>query len=214
MKKYVLPVILCSIPFFYALSLYQQLPESIPIHFNGKGEADGFGSKNYIFLGGCLPLFVWIIMLFAKKFDPKNRLKEMGSKFDNFLIGNILVMALLGIIIVWSMSHGGVKFEMRWLLIVMGGLFILMGNYMPSFKPNYFIGIRNPWTLEHEEVWKKTHKVGGYCSLLGGLMLISMALIINENMDITYPILISVFIISIIPTIYSYWYFQKIKNIK
>lgn len=89
-----------------------------------------------------------------------------------------------------------------------------MGNYMPSFKPNYFIGIRNPWTLEHEEVWKKTHKVGGYCSLLGGLMLISMALIINENMDITYPILISVFIISIIPTIYSYWYFQKIKNIK
>jgi len=212
MKKNIIPFILCIIPLIYVFSIYNSLPETIPIHFNGKGDADDFGNKNFIFLGGFMPLFVWIVMLFAKKFDTKNRLSEMGSKFDNFLIGNILIMSLIGIIMVWSMSHGGVKFEMRWLLIVIGGLFILMGNYMPSFKPNYFIGIRNAWTLENEEVWKKTHKLGGYCSLVGGLLLICIALIMNENMSITYPILISTFIVSIIPTIYSYWYFQKINN--
>lgn len=46
----------------YALIRYSTLPESIPIHFNARGEADGFGARGMIFLSPAIGLLFWGIM--------------------------------------------------------------------------------------------------------------------------------------------------------
>ena len=49
-------------------------------------------------------------------------------------------------------------------------LITMLGNYLQNVKPNYFIGFRTPWTLESEEVWKKTHRLTGRVFFFSGLL--------------------------------------------
>ena len=85
-----------------------------------------------------------------------------------------------------------------------------LGNYFKTIKPNYFIGIRTPWTLENEEVWKKTHLFGGKLWFIGGLLIFILSLIIPDNYSFYVLITVTV-IISILPIIYSYLEFKKLK---
>jgi len=85
-----------------------------------------------------------------------------------------------------------------------GGLFAVLGNYFKDIKPNYYIGIRTPWTLENERVWYNTHKLGSKVWVIGGLgLLLGSVLISNEKVFL--PIfIVTLLIIVFIPIIYSY----------
>ncbi|MEK7167698.1 MAG: SdpI family protein, partial [Patescibacteria group bacterium] len=48
---------------------------------------------------------------------------------------------------------------------------IVLGNYLGKIKPNWFMGIRTPWTLSSEVVWNKTHRMGGRLFIILGLTL-------------------------------------------
>ena len=54
----------------------------------------------------------------------------------------------------------------------MGILFIALGNVLPRVEPNWFVGIRTPWTLSSDSVWRKTHRTGGWTFFLGGCALL------------------------------------------
>ena len=56
--------------------------------------------------------------------------------------------------------------------IGVGGLFVIIGNVMTRMRPNWFMGIRTPWTLSSDAVWRKTHRVGGYGFVTGGVLAI------------------------------------------
>ena len=66
---------------------------------------------------------------------------------------------------------------------LIGLLFAFLGNYFKTIKPNYFIGIRTPWTLENEEVWKKTHLIGGKLWFVGGLLMALTFVLPNEMLE-------------------------------
>ncbi len=108
-------------------------------------------------------------------------------------------------------SKTGEFFHPKFILLTIGGLFIVLGNYMKTIKPNYFIGIRTPWTLENEEVWKKTHRMASYLWFWGGLAMIVSILLLPPNTG-TYLFMVIVSMISIIPIIYSYKIFKKIQK--
>ncbi|MEI8273178.1 MAG: SdpI family protein, partial [Paludibacter sp.] len=96
------------------------------------------------------------------------------------------------------------------LIALIGAFYVVLGNYLQSVKPNYFIGIRTPWTLENEETWKKVHRLGGKLWLVGGLITIFIAFIAKNNslLAITFGTVTA--IISIVPILYSYIEFRKI----
>ncbi len=97
------------------------------------------------------------------------------------------------------------------LVIFVGLLFSLIGNYLKTVKPNYFIGIRTPWTLENEENWKDTHKFAGILWFFGGLAVVLAGIFLKK--EYAFPFLLTVTaIISLIPIIYSYIKFRKIKK--
>ena len=117
-------------------------------------------------------------------------------------------MSALAIFILYSMqqkiSNPGFIFA------IIGLLFTFLGNYFKTLKPNYFIGIRTPWTLENEEVWKKTHLLGGKMWFVGGLLM-AMTFVLPEPLNL-YAFLGITAIISIIPIVYSYLEFKKLKS--
>ncbi len=89
----------------------------------------------------------------------------------------------------------------------------MLGNYFQTIRSNYFIGIRTPWTLENEQVWKKTHLLGGRIWMAGGLLIVILSFIITDNHSLMIAFGILCFIMVIIPVIFSYTEFRKEKNL-
>ena len=82
---------------------------------------------------------------------------------------------------------------------------------MYNVKPNYFVGIRLPWTLENEDNWRKTHHLGGKIWVIGGLLIILTGILLSPAL--MYKILLPILLIMVlIPVIFSYRYYEKSKN--
>ena len=94
--------------------------------------------------------------------------------------------------------------------ILVSLLFILLGNVMGRFKHNYFVGIKTPWTLANEEVWRKTHRMAAPIWVIGGILNILLAVTgVNFN-GMAFIIIVAAIVI--VPTVYSYIIYQKIVN--
>ena len=206
-----LPYILIAIiPFVYLVFIWNNLPETVPMHWNGKGEIDRYGSKNELWgLTAMLSGLGYFLFLIIPKIDPKGKLDKMGNKLNNLRLMMALFMSALSIFIIYSVQQ--VESKPTLIFALIGLLFAGLGNYFKTIKPNYFIGIRTPWTLENEEVWKKTHHFGGKLWFVGGLLIFILSLIIPHDYSFYIMITITI-IISIVPVIYSYSEFKKLKT--
>ena len=92
--------------------------------------------------------------------------------------------------------------------VMVGLLFTFLGNLMYNIKPNYFIGIRLPWTLDNENNWKLTHRLAGVTWFIGGIVCAVVALIlVPKNM---FPVLIGITVLLVlIPSVYSFAIFKR-----
>lgn len=209
MKK-LLAILIAAIPLCYSIYLYPTLPQTIPIHFDISGKVDGYGSRNMIFLSGSMALLICGLFYLIKIIDPKKQLQNMGEKWDNLLLMTSLVLSLLAIILI-NMSSEHPITDPKSIILFIGILFIVLGNYMPTLKQNYFIG-RTPWTLDSKEVWEKTHRVSGWIMILCGLG-IMMAYFFVSKIEWLFYILSFFTVITIIASVgYSYYIFRNIKS--
>ncbi len=199
---------LIAVPFVYYAILYKDLPSQIPIHFDVHGNPDNFASKSgYWWILASSIIGVYLLMLAIPLIDPKKRISQMGNKY---YILKLLVVGLIAIINVFSIyaaANPGINLKM-FILVILGVVFLLLGNYMPAFKPNYFIGIRTPWTLESEEIWRKTHRMGGWIWSITGILTIILALTNIHPIIVFGMIMLAAFI----PVIYSFVLYLKRKD--
>ena len=210
LKKEFPYIILMVLPFIYLAYIWNTLPETVPTHWNASGEIDGYGSKNTLLLiPFMLPVLVYIIMTIAPKIDPKNKIAIMGKKYEQLKFFLVLFMSVLALFIIYSSKTQSFS-SPNIIYILLGLLFAGLGNFMKTVKPNYFIGIKTPWTLENETVWKKTHLLGGKIWFVGGLLIVCMSLIFTAQTAATLFVIIAV-LITIIPLVHSYIEFKKIK---
>lgn len=199
------------LPILYLGFVWNSLPENVPLHWNLNGEIDNWGSK-YTLIGlvFLMPILTYILMLVIPKIDPKKRIEVMGGKYDQFKFILVAFMSVLSIFIIYisknqKLSSPGIIF------VLVGILYISLGNYFKVIKQNYFIGIKTPWTLENEEVWKLTHLLAGKMWVIGGLAVVIFSLILPENSNLYFFMGITA-IISIVPIVYSYLAYKKLKN--
>ncbi len=90
----------------------------------------------------------------------------------------------------------------RFMPIGIGLLFIVLGNYLTRVEPNWFIGIRTPWTLSSDTVWRKTHRTGGWLMVVGGFVLAASVFLPQGAF---LPLLIAaILIVAVIPVVQSY----------
>ena len=209
MLLYVLVII--GIPFIYAAYLYPSLPEIIPTHFNIKGEADGFGGKDSIYLGpiimGVASLFTYFLLANIKKFDPKRTEKIDDGLFRKFGFFTALFLSALSMVILYATTHQGISIE-KLLFPIMGLAFAALGVYMPKLKQNYFAGFKLPWTLENVDNWNATHKIAGKVWLYGGVIQFFAGLVFSSVASFVI-FFIAMVVMVLVPTIYSYRMFKN-----
>ena len=197
------------IPFAYLIYIWNRLPEKVPMHWNGAGEIDRYGDKKellvMLFMLVGITYFVFLII---PSIDPKQKLQNMGNKLNNLRMILTLFMSGLAVFILYSVQQK--TSNPSFVLAIIGLLFAFLGNYFKTIKPNYFIGIKTPWTLENEEVWKKTHQLGGKLWFVGGLLMALTFVLPNKIQFYTFMGIVAV--ITIVPIAYSYLEFKKIKN--
>lgn len=208
MKKQTIILLTISILSFIGhLFVYPILPDEVPIHWNVYGEADNWAGKPATLFLALLPLLMLFLFLVIPKIDPRGKNYEKHQKayqvFITFLI--LFFNVLLWITNALCLGYP-VPIE-RLVPIGVGILLLVTGNYMPQIRTNYTLGIKNPWTLESEWVWKKTHAAGGIVFILMGLCMILNGLLPTPWMtQITVAIiLLGVFGLEL----YSYLLYRK-----
>jgi len=198
-----------SLPFIYLAYIWNELPEKVPMHWNIKGEIDRFGEKSELLLMPILlPLLIYIIFLIVPKIDPKNKISKMGNKYQHIKILLTIFMSILALFIIYLAKNQSFA-NPNYIVLLIGILYIIFGNYFKTIKANYFIGIRTPWTLENETVWKETHKLGGKMWFVGGIIVVISSLILDKQPNFALFMIITG-IITIIPIAYSYFKFKNL----
>ncbi|HEX3025838.1 MAG TPA: SdpI family protein [Clostridia bacterium] len=206
---YVLIIILAG--FIIGAVFYPRLPERVPIHWDMSGNVNGYGSKmTAAFLLPLINLGVYLLMLVSPKIDPraKNYEKFKGS----YQIIKCIPIAILMIAQISSLLFAvGFKVNIAMVSqIALSLMFIIIGNVMGRFRHNYFVGIRTPWTLANEEVWRKTHRFSGPVWVLGGLADLVLTLAAVRYQTIGFVIILAVMVI--VPVVYSYLVFRRINS--
>lgn len=164
-------LILIVLGFALGVYFYPSLPNRIPIHWNLKGEIDGYGSKFYGTFG--LPfinLGIYLLFLVLPYIDPKRK-NYIKFKSTYQYLKYILIIFLLGMEITSFLTATGVAVNRPvFIQIFISLLIILIGNVMGRFKHNYFVGIKTPWTLANEEVWMRTHRMAAPLWVIAGII--------------------------------------------
>ncbi len=199
------------IPIAYLLFIMPSLPASIAMHYGINGKADRYGDKSdflffQVLMQGVV-LLAYLLLKFLPAIDPKRQVKYGESTFQKLGLGLVLFLSALNITIIFGALHHGFNAG-KVILPIAGLLLAFIGNIMNSIKPNYFAGIRTPWTLESEDTWRATHRLAGKIWFVGGILLTMLMLLISPMAAKTvFTSIIAVMVL--VPVIYSYVYFKK-----
>ena len=211
LKKELPIVIIVLIPFAYLFFIWHSLPDEVPIHWNMHGKTDRYGSKKeLLIIPFLLPFLIYVLLLIIPVINPKGKLNNMGNKLQNLKLLITTFMSVLALYILYSAKQQTLE-NPNYLITAIGILFIILGNYFKTIKPNYFIGVRTPWTLENEVTWKETHKLAGKLWFLGGLLIVIFSLLFNTKTSFILSLTITLILI-IVPLFYSYLLYRR--NIK
>ena len=192
----------------FALSawVWTQIPadQKIPVHWGLDGKVDGYGGKFEgllliplisIGLVGLFTLLPWL--------EPRKLNLEKSQKpYTAIWIGLLILMLGTHSLIILSALGRSVDVSMA-IQILVGALFVLIGNYMGKMRSNFFMGIRTPWTLSSELSWHKTHRLGGWLFFIQGMVMMLFAVVGSSQFFII--VLLTWIVIMILTTfIYSY----------
>lgn len=208
-------LLLLAVPAILAAILYPGLPETIPIHFNAEGQADGFGPKSSIWIHisilSVVGLGVYLLVSNIHKIDPKKTANVSVDTYKALALMITLFLSIINTSIVLSMSNTFKSLGIQNIVLPSVGLLLaVIGYFMRNIKPNYFIGLRLPWTLEDDENWAATHRLAAKLWIPGGII-IAIASFVLPFMAALIITLSLTAIMVIVPAVYSYRFFKQKK---
>lgn len=211
LKKDWLIIILILVGFALGAYLYPSLPERVPIHWNANGQINGYGSKLFGAFGiPLITLGLYIMFLLLPYIDPKGKNYAGFTSTYQFLKYLIIVFSLGMEAITLLIATGVVVNRPIIIHIMVSLLFIFLGNVMGRFKHNYFVGIKTPWTLASEEVWRKTHRLAAPLWVIGGILSLLLSFVGSILNGTVFIVILAV--ITIVPVVYSYFIYRKLRD--
>ena len=190
-------------PVLVGLLLWNRLPAQIPTHFSGANTPDDWSSKATAVFGMPLSLLgmQWFCFLITSA-DPKRQ--NISPKLIRVLIWFLAILSPTVICSCYAVALG-VNINIGMLVnLLVGIIFLILGNYLHKVKQNYTIGIRIPWALNSEENWNRTHRMASWLWILCGLVFI-----LNSILQIPFLIFIVICAAAIIPIIYSFLLYKS-----
>jgi uncharacterized membrane protein len=214
MKRYIgiiAMLVLVIAMFAVGGALFSQMPAQMVSHWNAAGEVNGTISRFWgVFLFPIISLGLLGLFLIIPRIDP---LRINIQKFKGYYYGFIVVCLVYFFYIyvlslLWNLD---LRFDMMGALMpAIGVLFLVVGLMMLKAKRNFFIGIRTPWTLSSDEVWDRTHKLGGRLFIAVGIITAILAAFLSEIA--IWVMLGMVLATALFSIIYSYAIFHKLEK--
>lgn len=205
------------------------MPETVPVHFDAHWEPDRWGGRWELLL---LPVLLLILSAvctpilnsFARKAAGAEEEKAGASARTNMwaiLIAGTSLAAALTLVQAWLLlrvfrasSGGAVTGDMldRLPFILMGLLFIVLGNIMPKTRRNGFIGFRISWSMYNDETWRRTHRFSGWVMAAAGVLMVLAASLISPPLTVTAVLLALAAAALLITLVYARKVYQEEKE--
>ena len=203
LKVLIITSIIILLPMVAGLVLWNRLPEQVPIHWDAAGEVDGWASRPVaVFVPSAMMLALQWLCVVVTSADPKKQNHPEKVKVLVFWLIPVITVFISALMYVSAL---GVSVRVETLMpILLGLVFVAIGNYMPKCKQNYTIGIKIPWTLASEENWNRTHRLVGWVWVGGGVVMLLLGFL-----GIFWLTLVPVIIMVAVPLIYSYILHKK-----
>lgn len=203
--KLIASSLLILLPIPVGLLLWDRLPEQFATHWGLDGQVDGWSGKPLaiFLLPVVLLVFHWVCVLITAA-DPGN--KNQSRKAFGIVLWIVPVLSMLSTGIIYAVALGMQVNPATFLPIVLGLMFIILGNYMPKYRQNRTLGIKIAWTLHSEENWNATHRFAGWVWTIGGLVMMPCAFL--PGMAGIIALLIVLVALVLLPVLYSYRYYR------
>jgi uncharacterized membrane protein len=176
---------LLPIVFMFALAAvcWPLVPDRIPVHWNIHGEADGFGGKFFgLLMFPIVALGVYALTLALPRFDPlRANYASFATAYGAIRLAITLFFATFQVVLVLVALGYRVNINTA-LGLALGVMFIVFGSVMDRIRPNWFVGVRTPWTLSSQLSWTKTHRLAGWLFSAMGLAAVAWGLLSSEWM--------------------------------
>ncbi len=201
-------VVIALIPLGLYAYYYDQLPAQVATHFDFAGNANGFTRREYLWVPLGLPLGMIPLLVILPRSDPRGKsYQKLGRIYPGFVWGmTVFLTVLMTALLVNGVS--AVALPMETLTVVaVGILFLVLGNYLPKMKQSYTLGIKTPWTLDHEVVWNKTHRLAGPCFMVAGMCMCLTPLLPSPWRFAV--MMVSIALAAGIPGVMSYVYYRR-----
>ncbi len=202
----ILTTLICLLPMAVGLSLWTRLPDQIAVHFSVDGTPSGLASKPVLVIG--MPVFIMAVHLVCLLFieaDPRRAGISAGLRRIIYWI--CPSVSLLVCLSCYAVSFGTDLNTGALTCAFVGVLFILIGNSLSKCRRNYTVGIKLPWTLDNDENWDRTHRIGSRCFILGGILILCDTMIQK-----LWIIGLAIFIVTVIPIACSYGLYRRGKQ--
>ncbi|MGF9853522.1 SdpI family protein [Bacillus paramobilis] len=208
MKKHIFPLIIILLTTLMWIITFNQLPSELITHWDITGDSNTYSNKfTTMSLFISLMIGQYLLSILLPKIDPKKANYEKFSTGYNVIFNMMLVvLAIINVITILT----GLGYNLPIITlghVILGGIFIALGNYLQQVRPNFFIGIRTPWTLSSEKVWKDTHRFSSKLFVIAGIVIIC-AMFMPTSW--TPPIIFTAAIICIVLSMLSsYLFFRR-----
>ena len=195
----------------FSLAVYGALPEQVPTHWGWNGEVDDWGSRAFgAFMLPGVALALWVLLPMLRKIDPRRTHYE---RFDDtfWLIVNMILGFMAAIHVLALGAALGWPLNISRAVNVLAGVMLMgLGNYLPRVRSNWWIGIRTPWTLDSERVWRETHRIAGFAFVAAGAITLLTAFLPPA---VGQPVLlVAIATAALLPTIYSFVLYRREKS--
>jgi uncharacterized membrane protein len=176
-----LPLLFLIATMFVAAAVaWWHAPDRMPVHWNAAGQVDRWGGKfQGLLLMPLVATGMYLLTVILPMFDPGRG--NYGNFFKAYYAIRISILvclaAIYAVMLLTAFGHQ-VNVTMVMMLTV-GLLLVVIGNYLSKIRPNWFVGVRTPWTLSSKLSWDKTHRLAGWLFMFMGLLFVGAAFVAN-----------------------------------
>jgi uncharacterized membrane protein len=190
-------------------AVYDRLPEHMPTHWNADGVVDGRMAKPWgPFVLPLTMAGVFAVLLVLPYISPRGYEIEPFRRVYGMIQFSILGFAFVMNVLVLFAGLGWAVPMNRLLLVGIGTLLVVIGNFMGKVTTNFFVGIRTPWTLAEPEVWLRTHRFSGKAIVLGGVA-IAIAGLFGAGLHFLMG---GMLLTALVPITYSYLIYLRLER--
>lgn len=207
----VLMWVVSILPFALVALAWPYLPERVPTHWGLDGQVNGWSSPATLWLLCAISPLLSLGMQFLPRLDPKKEnYEKFQSRYDFFgPLVPVILLVCIAVTLSESLWPGRINVG-RTIGLMIGVLFLIIGNLMGKIKTNWFMGIRTPWALSDPDVWNKTQRLGGWVFFLSGLSAVILSLLAPEK--IFFIVFFTILIVGLLLTYFMSWRWFKEKQ--